>query len=64
LAKVGADGIWKLVKKPTGENLIEVFISKSAFFKNYVQFFPHVSNYLALHLWLKNDKGKPSDMEA
>jgi hypothetical protein len=64
LAKVVADGKWKLPKKPTGENLIEVFISKSAFFKNYQPYFPRIPDYPALHLWFMNGEDVPTDMEA
>jgi len=64
LAKIVTDGKWVLAKPPTNENFIDIFISKSAFFKNYQPFFPHVQDYPILHLWLKNDKGVPSDMEA
>ena len=64
LAKAVTDGKWVLAKQPTGENLIEVFISKSAFFKNYNPLFPQVQDYPLLHLWLKNDEDVPSDMEA
>ena len=64
LAKVVGDGKWPLPKKPTSENLIEVFISKSSFFKNYAPNFSRVEDYPALHLWLKNDKDIPTDMNA
>jgi hypothetical protein len=64
LAKAVTAGKWTLEKKPIGENLIEVFISKSAFFKNYLPLFPQVQDYPLLHLWLKNAEDVPSDMEA
>jgi hypothetical protein len=64
LAKIVTEGKWILAKQPTGENLIEVFISKSAFFKNYIPLFPQVHDHPLLHLWLKNDEDVPSDMEA
>ena len=64
LAKIVTDGKWVLKKQPTCENLIEVFISKSAFFKNYSPLFPQVQDHPLLHLWLKNDEDVPSDMEA
>jgi len=64
LAKAVNNGEWKPTKKPINENLIEVFISKSAFFKNYQPFFPHVPDHPALHLWLKNANDAPTDIAA
>jgi hypothetical protein len=64
LAKIVTDGKWVLAKPPTNENLIDVFILKSAFFKNYQPLFPRVQDYPVLHLWLgtslkqKSDKSK------
>jgi hypothetical protein len=62
--KVVADGKWPLTKAPTHEDIVEVFISKSAFFKNYQPYFPHIENHPSLHRWLKNDANPPSDIEA
>jgi hypothetical protein len=64
LAKAVNNGEWKLAKKHIGENLIEVFISKSTFFKNYQPFFPRVPNHPALHLWLINGDDAPTNLEA
>ena len=66
LAKLVANGRWPASqKKPKSEDLIEVFISKSAFFKNYQPYFPRIEHdYPVLHLWLKNEEDVPTDLEA
>jgi hypothetical protein len=65
LDKAMAEGKWLLPKAPTHEEIVDVFISKSAFFKNYKPYFPYVQNYPTLHRWLKNDEDDvPSDKEA
>ena len=65
LAKVIADGKWPLQKKPKGEDLIEVFILKSAFFKSYQPHFPHIKDrFPELHRWLVNEEDGPTDTEA
>jgi hypothetical protein len=64
LAKLISDGGWPASqKKPKSEDLIELFISKSAFFKNYQPYFPQIQhNYPQLHLWLKNEEDVPTDL--
>jgi len=59
LAKLIADGGWPASqKKPKSKDLIEVFISKSAFFKNHQPYFPHIQfDYPELHLWLNGFGG-------
>ena len=64
LAKLIGGGRWPaLQKKPKSEDLIKVFISRSAFFKNYLPHFPHVPNYPDLQRWLKNEENVPTDLE-
>jgi hypothetical protein len=66
LAKLVSGGGWPAAqRKPKSEDLIEVFISKSAFFKNYQPYFPRIQHdYPELHRWLKNDEDVPTDLEA
>ena len=65
LAKLVSGGGWPASqKKPKSKDLIEVFISKSAFFKNYPPHFPRVPDYLDLQRWLKNEENVPTDLEA
>ena len=65
LTKLIAGGGWlALQKNPKSEDLIEVFISRSAFFKNYLPCFPHVPDYPDLQHWLKNEENVPTDLEA
>jgi hypothetical protein len=65
LAKVIKEGKWPLQQKPKSEHLIEAFISRSAFFRNYQPNFPGIEdNYPTLHRWLLNDDDVPTDMEA
>src|ERR1700675_3344085 len=63
LDKLVADGKWPMAKDPTREDLVEVFISKSAFFKNYQPYFPYIPNHPVLERWLLNEDDVPSDME-
>ena len=65
LARVVKDGKWVLAKKPVSGDLIEVFISKSAYHENYQPLFPQVQqDHPVLHLWLKNDEDVSTDIEA
>jgi hypothetical protein len=65
LAKLIGGGGWPASqKKPKSEDLIEVFISRSAFFKNYLPHFPRVPDYPDLQRWLKNEENVPTDLEA
>jgi hypothetical protein len=65
LAKLVSGGGWPASqKKPKSEDLIEVFISRSTFFKNYLPPFPHVPDYPDLQRWLKNEENVPTDLEA
>jgi hypothetical protein len=66
LAQVIKDGKWPLQQKPKSEHLIEAFISRSAFFRNYQPNFPGLKdNYPTLHRWLLNDgDDMPTDIEA
>jgi hypothetical protein len=64
LAKLIGGGGWPASqKKPKSEDLIEVFISRSAFFKNYLPHFPRVPDYPDLQRWLKNEENVPTDLE-
>ena len=65
LAKIVKGGKWPLQKKPKGEDLIEVFVSKSTFFRSYQPHFPRIRDeFPVLHHWLVNDGDVPTDQEA
>lgn len=57
-----ADGTWTL-KTLTGDELIEVFVSKSVWHANYSKLFPRVKNFPLLVKWLGNVADAPSNME-
>jgi hypothetical protein len=62
--KLLAEGKWPLTKAPTCEDIIEVFVSKSAFFKNHQPYFSLIPNHPMLHDWLLNKEDVPSNLEA
>jgi hypothetical protein len=54
LEKMCAADAWP-GKRPGKVELVEVFISKSVWFKSYTPLFPQVKNYHDLLLWLEED---------
>jgi hypothetical protein len=56
------DGLWKH-KRPANDDIIEVFISKSAYFKNYDKIFPMVKQYPAMEKWLQIADDAPPDVD-
>jgi hypothetical protein len=63
LLKCVSDGTWP-GKKPSGTDIIEIFLSKSMWFSHYKPAFTKVSNYPLMVEWLENGEDKPSDLEA
>lgn len=63
LSKRISDGTWP-GKKPSGTDLIEIFLSKSMWFSHYKPAFSKVSNYPLMVEWLENEEEKPSDLDA
>jgi hypothetical protein len=56
------DGTWTL-KKPTSDELIEVFVSRSVWHDKYRKVFPMVVPASPLHHWLENDSDAPSNID-
>jgi hypothetical protein len=50
-------------KAVTNDDIIAVFFSKSAYFKEHHKIFPMVSNYPGMQKWLRNEEDAPSDAE-
>jgi hypothetical protein len=57
-----AEGTWTL-KTLTGDELIEVFVSKSVWHANYRKLFPKVAKHAALLRWLQGGAGAPTNVE-
>jgi hypothetical protein len=51
LSAMAAAGTWTR-KVPTNDEIIEMFVSKSTYFKYYARIFPRVSTYPAMQKWL------------
>jgi hypothetical protein len=60
LPKMCQSGTWTH-KVPSNDDVIEVFTSKSAYFKNHKKVFPMVSSYPAMEKWLLNADDAPPD---
>jgi hypothetical protein len=56
------DGTWT-TKKPGGDELVEVFVSKTVWHEKYKKHFPQVSKYPALQKWLEQSSDAPSNFE-
>ena len=58
IAELVADGMWP--RKPIGEDVIEIFVAKSTWYKQYVPAFKPLSNYPAMRNWLDETEDAPS----
>jgi hypothetical protein len=56
------DGLWK-EKKPTNDELIEVFVSRSMWHEKYRKFFPRAMKIPWLFKWLENDQDSPLNLD-
>lgn len=56
------EGAWPH-QKLTNDDIIEVFVSKSAYFRSYAKIFPLVKQYPAMEKWLRNDNNGPTTFE-
>jgi hypothetical protein len=56
-----SQGTWKR-KRLTGTELVELFVSKSMWFRYFSPNFSKVSNFADMILWLEDDDGCPSDL--
>jgi hypothetical protein len=58
IAALVADGTWP--RKPNAEDVIEVFVAKSTWYKTYIPAFTPLSNHPALCKWLDETSDAPS----
>jgi len=61
LSDMFRSGTWKL--NHTNDDVIEVFIAKSSYFRNHAKVFPLVVHYSAMKKWLERAEGAPADDE-
>ena len=61
LSTMSASGTWK--HKYTNDDVVEVFMSKSAYFRGHAKTFPLLVLYPAMTKWLENEAGAPADSE-
>jgi hypothetical protein len=63
VAQLESDAQWNH-KKPTLQDIVEVFMSRSGYFNRPKQFFPRVHHFPAMKKWLENEDKDLSDTEA
>lgn len=64
IAKMTASGTWPdKKKKPTNDDMIEIFVSKTTWFKSHSKIFPLVNRSHAMESWLRIEDGAPTDFE-
>jgi hypothetical protein len=63
IAKLIGSGTWPQKKKPTNDDMIEIFMSKSAWFQNHSKIFPLVNRSPKIEKWLQTADDAPSDYE-
>ena len=61
--KMIASGTWPEKKKPTNDDMIEIFMAKSTWFKSHSKIFPLVNRSLAIEKWLLIADDSPTDFE-
>ena len=59
LSTMSALGTWK--PNSTNDDVVEVFVSKSVYFRNHAKVFPLLVHYPAMVQWLENEDGAPAD---
>ena len=59
LSKMTIAGTW--IHKYTNDDVIEVFMSKSMYFRNHSKVFPMLNRYPAMEQWLENAADAPAD---
>jgi len=62
MSKLVTSGTWTH-QAVTNDDIIEIFMSKSAYFKNHAKVFPMVNRYPLMERWLVNADDSPSDYE-
>jgi hypothetical protein len=60
--QMASAGSWTQ-KVPINDDFIEVFCSKSNYFRYYKKSFSHVSEHSAMQKWLQNNEDSPPDLE-
>jgi hypothetical protein len=63
IARLILSGDWTQKKKPTNDDMIDIFISKSAWFQNHSKIFPLVKRSPAIEKWLLGAVDAPTDFE-
>jgi hypothetical protein len=63
MVKMKRNGTWTLAGKLSMEDLIEIFVSKSAWYDKYMKLFPRALKYPSLKKWLENGDDAPSSLE-
>ena len=59
LSTLSASGTWK--QKNTNDDVIEVFVAKSVYFRNHAKVFPLLVHYPPMVQWLLDAVGAPAD---
>jgi len=59
LSTMSASETWK--HNNTNDDIVEVFMSKSVYFKYHAKIFPLLDHYPAMKKWLENADGVPAD---
>jgi hypothetical protein len=60
LKKMRKEGTWNQ-KMPTNDEIVEVFMSKSAYFRSHQKIFPAVPNFPLMEKWLLVEDDAPTD---
>jgi hypothetical protein len=64
VSKMVASGTWpRKTKTPTNDDMIEIFMSKSAWFQNHSKIFPMVIRSDPIKKWLQHADDAPTDFE-
>ena len=59
LSRLSAERTWK--HNNTNDDVVEVFVSKSVYFRNHAKVFPLLVHYPAMEQWLENADGASAD---
>ncbi len=62
LTRMLQDGDW-LGRKPAGQDIIDMVVSKSMWYSHYKKLLPQVPDYPDMQKWLQNDQDSPPDSE-
>ena len=63
LSEMEKAGTWTYDKKPTHEDIVQVFMSRSGYHNHLKRFFPKVDLIPGMREWLMNEEDAPADAE-